>query len=277
MSSLSKAISILDSFSPDSPELGVADISRRVGIPKPTTHRLLMNLVREGIIEKRKGTGKYVIGARLHMIGSLYLNTDIMTAAQPIVESLNELTGEVSSLAHLERGYAVVIIREETKYAFRWSHVGSVLPAHGSAMGKALLSELTKEELDIIYPEETLVAVAPKSLKTKTELKRNLEQIRKTGISFSKEELVEGVEGIARVVRNASGKSVAAISIGVPVIRLSDSYRSRMTTMVRLGADLASYRLGYRDPACKVHDIEGLRSWWNQHRPDISPTHNRVV
>lgn len=278
MSSLSKAVSILNLFSLDLLELGVADISRRVGIPKSTAHRLLMTLVNEGFLEKRRVTGKYAIGPKLYMIGSLYLNaTDIMTAAEPVIESLNTLTGEVSSLACLEKGYAVIILRKESEYAFRWSHVGSVLPAHGSAMGKALLSELSDAELDVLYPEETLMATSPKTIKTKTELKGNLEHIRKTGISLSNEELVEGVEGIARVIRDVSSKAVAAISIGVPIFRLSDAYLSQLTTMVRLGANLISYRLGYQDLVYQIRDIQELRSWWDQNPLDVRDTKEKVV
>lgn len=231
----------------------------------------MTTLVTTGLLE-RSNTGKYIIGPALYTIGNLYLNaTDILKAAEPVVAILNNLTGEVASIGILENEYTVIVMRKESKYGFRWSHVGSLLPAHASAMGKALLSELNGADLDSLYPEEILKPVNPKTIKTKTELRENLEQIKKTGISVSQEELVEGIGGIARAIRDASGKAVAALSIGVPVFKLNEAYHSQIVTMVRLGASLASYRLGYQNEVPEVRDIEEIRSWWEQNPLERGP------
>ena len=93
-----------------------------------------------------------------------------------------------------------------------------MLPAYASAMGKAFLSELSEAELESLYPEERLTPRTPKTIATKRELKLDLQQIRKTGVSFNPEGAHVGVEAAGSLIRNASGKAVAALSISVPYL-----------------------------------------------------------
>jgi DNA-binding IclR family transcriptional regulator len=270
--SLLRAISVIKSFTPDEQELGTADIARKVRIPLTTAHRTLATLTKGGLLEQNASTGKYRIGPLFYMQGSLYLRTtDIFKAAEPVTKALNDLTGEAIPIAILNRGNVVLIMKEESKYDFRVAtHVGSILVAHASAMGKALLSELTETELDSIIPEEGLRQMTRNTIATKTELKRELEQIRKTGISFDLEGNYDGVVGIASVIRDASGRAVAAISIPVPVFRFNEAIREFTASLVRMGSSLISYRLGYRDTDNPVRDIQEIRSWWKQNQSALT-------
>ena len=271
--SLLRAISVIKSFTPNELELGPADIARKVKIPLTTAHRTLATLTRGGLLEQNDRTGKYRIGPGFYMQGSLYLRTtDIFKAAEPVTKALNDLTGEAVAIAILNQGNVVLVMKEESKYDFRVAtHVGSILIAYASAMGKALLSELPETEIDSIIPKERLQPRTKNTIATKTELKLELEQIRKTGISFDLEGNFEGVVGIASLIRDASGKAVAAMSIPVPVFRSDQASRERIATLVKMGTSLISYRLGYGDTDNPIHDIEEIRSWWEQNQ--VVPTH----
>jgi len=266
--SILRVVSVLKSFTPDELELNAADISRKVAIPKTTTHRMLAALTKGGLLDRNAETGKYTIGPELYILGSLYLSTtDILKAAEPVIKTLNDLTGETVNLSIFDSGHVIVIMKEESKHAFRFSsHVGTVLPAHVSGMGKAFLSELTETELDKLYPEERLQPRTKKTTATKTKLKLELQQVRKTGVSFNREGDHEGIEGIGSVIRDARGKAAAAMSISVPVFRINQASRERLATLARLGTSLISYRLGYRDLANPVGDVEQIRSWWEQNQ-----------
>lgn len=274
--SLLKAVSVLKSFTPDELELGGAEISRKVGIPKTTAHRMLTSLSEGGLLEQNGKTGKFRIGPALYTLGSLYLSTtDILIAAKPVIETVNDLTKETVNISILDRNNITLIMKEESKHAFRLAtHIGSIIHAYASAMGKALLSELTEAEIDSLYPEEKLPPLTNKTISTKTELKRELEQIRKTGIAFDREGSYEGVEAIGSVTRNANGKAAAAMSIAVPVFRMNEANRKRLTTLVRLGVSLISYRLGYQDTQYPVRDIKEIYSWWKQNKLDSASQAN---
>jgi len=266
INSILKAVSILKSFTLQNPELSAADISRKVGIPKMTTHRILATLTKSGLIEQRVETGKYRIGPELYMLGSVYLGTtDVIIAAQPVIRKLNELTSENINLSIFDKGSVVIVMKEEAMYPFRYERrVGSILPAYASAMGKAFLSELADAELDSIYPAEEFRKFTKKTIATKTELKRELEQIRRTGISFDQEGYTERIVGFGSIIRDARGVAIAAIGTALPVFRIHQNGVHRMGTLIKLGASLISYRLGYRDAVHPVRDIQEVVSWWEQ-------------
>ena len=103
MKSLLKTISIINSFSPNQPELTVAEIAGKVDIPKPTIYRILSCLTKSGLIEKKSERGTYVIGRSLYTLGSLYLSTnDLYKAAEPVIQATNDITGEVTNVAILD-------------------------------------------------------------------------------------------------------------------------------------------------------------------------------
>ncbi len=264
-----RVISVLDCFSRFEAELSAADIGRKTGISKATLHRILTTLTNRRLLEKNQKTRMYKIGPELYTLGSLYLSTtDVLKAAEPVIKELNDLTGEAVNISIFDRGYVTLILKEEAKSVFRFAvRIGTIIPAYASSMGKALLSELTDEEIDSLYPEEKLRPLTTKTIATKTELKRELEQIRKTGVSFSDGGTYEGLFGVASVVRDASGKGIAAMSIALPIFKVNETTSDRLATLIRMGAKLISYRLGYNDAVNPIRDIQEIRSWWEQNKP----------
>jgi IclR family KDG regulon transcriptional repressor len=268
--SLIKAMSVLKSFSPGNLELSPAEVAQRVKIPKPTAYRVLNTLSYGGLLEQNPVNSKYRIGPALYALGSLYLDTtDIRKAAELVVKTINDLTGEASNICILDKGNIVIVMKEESKHAYRLSvHIGSSQPAYASAMGKALLSEFAEAELDSLYPEETLKPLTRKTIRTKTELKNKLAEIKREGVAFAWGESYEGFVGIGAAIRDASGKVVAGLSVSVPTLRLNRGDSERLARLVKMGASLISYRLGYQDTDKPVRDIEEIDDYWQQKQKD---------
>lgn len=267
---ISRAVSVLESFTTSELELTATDICRKLRMPRTTVNRMLLSLTQNRLLERNKKTGKYTISPGLYRLGSLYLgSTDITKAAEPVIKTVNELTSEAVSVGIFDKGNMILLMKEESKHAFRLTtHIGTIMPAYATAIGKAFLSELSEAEIDGIIPEERLRPITKKTIATKTELKLELEQIRKTGIAINREGGYEGVESIAHIIRNADGKAVAAMSIPVPIFRMNEPNRKRLSTLLRMGSSLVSYRLGYQDMNNPVRDIEEIRSWWEQNKSD---------
>ncbi len=271
MRSLNRAISVIKSFSPSCLELSVSEIALKTGIPRPTAYRILATLSESGLLEQNEKTSKFQVGPALYVLGSLYLSTtDILIAAKPVMETLNDLTTETVNLTILDKGYVTLIMREEAKYAFRWAaHIGSSIPAYATSSGKALLSELAEEEIDRIYPEEKFQQLTKKTITTKAELKVELQNVKKEGVAFNREAAYKGIEGIGAPIRNNRGEIIAAMSIGVPIFRISQANRSRLATLVKMGSSLTSYRLGYHDVKNQIHSIEELCAYWEEKNKTI--------
>lgn len=263
-SSVLKAVNILKCFSPSELELGVTDIAKRLSISTSTAQRLLATLAKSGLLEQDHDSRKYKVGRTFYALGSLYLSsTDLTRAAEPVMKALNELTGETIGLGILEEGNVVYVLREEAKGHLRFAtHVGTIVSAYSSTMGKALLSELPESDIDYLYPDENLKTRTKYTIATKTLLKQELRKIKETGISHSRQEGFEGFEGIASLIRDRTGKSIAAMSISVPVFRMNEQLFERLEVLLKMGCDLISYSLGHQIQ--DVYTIEEMKSWWAQ-------------
>ena len=266
--SLDKAIAVLKCFTPETPELKTSEVASKVGMHRVTAHRLLETLSKANLLHKDTNRGVYTIGPELYVLGSIYIeNNDIYRSASPVVKKINELTGEVVAINVLDgRGDIMLLVREERQIGFRWgSHVSSLYPAYATAGGKVLLSELNEEEIDSFYPEERLKQLAANTISTKTQLKRKLIEIRKTGLAFTNEEYLDGIESVGSVIRDATGKAAASLVISIPIIGESKIKNLRLDKLVKLGASLISYRLGNMRGDMIVKNVNEMIDLWKQH------------
>jgi DNA-binding IclR family transcriptional regulator len=137
-------------------------------------------------------------------------------------------------------------------------------------MGRAILAELSDEEIDDIYPEEKLEMLTDKTVSTKTELKRRLHKVKETGVSFDSEGTYLGSGGVASVIRDGSGVVVAALALAFPMVRINTRKCRVLSDLVQQGADLISYRLGNNNEGRKFSNAEELRSWWIENNMVLS-------
>jgi len=184
--SLGRALEVLKRFSFEEPELGPVDVAKREGMPISTAHRILATLSSSGLLMKNEITGKYTIGPDMFLLGSIYLHrTDLYNAAQPVVNLLNELTKEGINVSIIDKTNVVYLIFKESSLILKTGlHVGSIIPAHSSAVGRVFLAELDDEEINLLYPSENLEGLTNKTVKDKSKLKSTLQTIRETGVSL---------------------------------------------------------------------------------------------
>ena len=266
--SLDKAIAVLKCFTPEKPELKTSEVASKVGMHRVTAHRLLETLSKANLLHKDNNRRVYTIGPELYVLGSIYIeNNDIYKSANPVVKKINELTGEVVAINVPDsRGGIMLLMREERQTGFRWAaHVSSIFPAYASAGGKSLLSELSEEEIDNLYPEEKLRQLTAKTISNKTRLKHELKEIRKTGLAHASEEYIDGIESVGSVIRDATGKAAASLVISVPIIGESKITKMQLDKLVKLGASLISYRLGNMRGDMIVKNINEMVDLWKQH------------
>lgn len=263
---LLKACKVLQAFTLQDPEIGTSEMARKVFLPRSTVHRIMSTMAQIHWLEWDETKKKYRIGSELYMIGNLFIETtDILVALAPVAEMLNELSKESAVAAIFDRGNVIEIMRMDARYEPRFVTPTSRLKtAYSTSVGKALLSELSESELDSLFPDGNLVQRTKKTIKTKSELKRELEKIRKSGISYDDEGTWDGLVGIASLIRDSRGRGVAAMSIGIPVFRLNGKNRERLITLVKKACSLVSYRLGHRGSTDIIRSPHEIRSWWHK-------------
>ncbi|MBN1857341.1 MAG: IclR family transcriptional regulator [Dehalococcoidia bacterium] len=266
--SVAKTLVLLRAFTPEEPALGLSQLARKVQLPVSTVHRLLKVLVEGGMLS-RDDSGRYSVGPELYAIGTLYLHsTDICGVSQPILKLLNDLTSESINVSIPAKGNVVLIMKEESKHAFRVAQqVGSVYPAYASSMGMILLSELTESQLDTLFPEDRLQPLTKRTIASKAQLKQELELVREKAVAVDVEGSYMGVVCVAAAIRDASGKAVAAISISGPLVRMQPLLHSRFAPLVKLGAQAISSRLGYQSQEVPRPSVETIEALWNGEAP----------
>jgi DNA-binding IclR family transcriptional regulator len=265
--SLDKAIAVLKCFTPETPELKTSEVASKIGIHRVTAHRLLETLALANLLYKDSNRGVYTIGPELYALGSIYIeNNDIYRSASPVVKKINELTGEVVAINVLDsRGDIMLLMREERQIGFHWgSHVSSTFPAYATAGGKALLSQLSDEEIDRLYPEEKLKQLTANTISNKTQLKRELKEIRKTGLAYTNEEYLDGIESVGSIICDATDRCVASLILAIPKIGESKIHKLQLDKLIKLGANLISYRLGDRNGEPVVKDVNEMLDLWKQ-------------
>src|SRR5262245_27544170 len=137
-----RAFAVLRSFTDQERVWALAGLSRKLGLARPTTLRLLGALEREGMVQRTGPASLYRLGPRAIQLGALaQRSNELPIAAQSYLEELSRLTGETASLEVLADHEIMVLA--EVRGRFRGSaseRVGARWPAHAAATGKVLLA-----------------------------------------------------------------------------------------------------------------------------------------
>jgi len=246
---LDRAFSILDSLEESGVDLGVSELTARVGLQKSTVHRLLSVLGQHRYVAQSESTGKYRLGYRLSELGrSVTAYPNLVETAEPFLRRLVEISGETAHVGALEGGRVLSLAAVEGSRTLRTpSTVGKKTPVHSSSIGKCLLAFLSKAKLDEIVLAHSLEVFTATTIGTRKDLNRELAKIRKQGFAIDDEEYELGLKCLGAPVRDSSGAVNAAISIAGPANRLSTERTAMLTTVVRQVAQEFSVALGWVD------------------------------
>lgn len=240
VSVLERALSILNAFGPDRTELGVSELSRRTGLAKSTTHRLVGELVRLGMLEPAGPAVR--LGMHLFELGQLVpRQRTLKEAALPFMEDLREATHSNVHLAVLE-GTEVVyveILRVRDSQPLP-SRVGGRMPAHATGVGKAILAH-SPAPVVLARIDAGLTRRSPYTIIMPGTLTRELRTITETGVSFDRQESAVGIVCAAAPVFGPDGAVVAGLSVTGRAERLDIE---RMAPAVRTAALALTRHLG---------------------------------
>lgn len=205
---------ILDAFEGPAARLNLEDVARRTRLPRSTAHRILDQLVRLAWLE-RTSTG-YRLGQRVRGLGGGEGgHAELRSAAAPVLHDLQMRTGMVVHLAVLESGQVYYLDKVGGRFATEVpSRVGGRAPAHGTALGKAMLAWLEPERVE----EQLGAGIARLTEHTIGDLgtlHRELDRIRRRrGLTFERGECVSGISCVAMAVRGPDGPLAGVSLVG---------------------------------------------------------------
>jgi IclR family acetate operon transcriptional repressor len=221
----------------------VSQASEALGVAVSTAHRLLAMLQYHGFVVQDPDSKAYMAGPVLVRIGlSTVQGMDLRSQARPFLQQLSKDLDETVHLIVREGQKVLFLDGFESQKAMRVvSRSGASMPAHCTSAGKALLAELSEEEVMALYPEEELPQLTPQSLGTRTALLKQLEAVRRQGFSQTREESADGVGSVGVSIHNRHGIAVGAISVAMPLSRLSRKQPAKILPQVeKAAADIAN-------------------------------------
>ena len=219
VSSLSRGLSILSSFSNTSRKMTLSEVATETGMSRATARRFLLTLVRDGYVVT---DGKlFDLTPKVLDLGFSVLSTiGVWDRARPFMERLSDQTGETCSAAILDGSEVVYVAGVQAHNIISVGiTIGSRLSAVYTANGRVLLAAQPEEYWDGIIKNAQLTPRTPYSVTKKTKFREVLEDVRDKGWSLVVEELELGLLSIAIPLRYRSGVLAGAINIAVPSVR----------------------------------------------------------
>lgn len=244
--SLGRAFSILEEVARNRDGIALAELSKRVGLHNSTTFHLVKTMVSLGYIRQMKDSKRYRVGRPLFALAASALDEiEMVSLATPVLEDLSRETGESSHFSVRMGDSVVVLARTAGPGAFQLTdRVGVVRPAHCTALGKVILAALRPEQLDRFLERIELKPYTPKSITDVGVLRREIEEIRRSGMAFDDGEFDPEVRCVAVPVRDFSGQVIGALGISGPIWRLSIQALQGRARAVQAAADRLSSEFG---------------------------------
>lgn len=246
VNSVLKAIDILFLFSADRPRLSLTEISRTLGIPKSTAHNLLATLVSRNLIEQVENEA-YAIGKILVVLSqAAYVNVEFRDRAAPLLRQMADRCHESVYLTVRDGDMALYIYAiESPRRLLARTAIGERVPLHCTSNGKAILAQLSNDEVSEIARRTSLPAYTETTLANLPALLEDLEATRRRGFSLDNAEHEVNTYCIGAPVFNEHGHAVGACSISGVDLEILGSRQSELANLVQFTAQEISRRMGY--------------------------------
>lgn len=246
VNTVKKSIQVLNLIATEE-NLGAAEVSRRLDLPKSSVHNILTTLESEQLIERNRDTGKFHLGVKLISLGHLAQQSlDVGRIARPVMARLNQQTDETVHLTVLdEKCVLYVDCVESTKRLRTYSVIGVRADLYCTSVGKAILafqsSGFVQEYLETVPRQKH----TQNTLTNAQTILQELEHIREVGYAFDDMEHEDHLRCVGAPVRNAKGEVFSSISISGPAQRITPEMTGTLAEQMKDAAADISRRLGY--------------------------------
>jgi IclR family KDG regulon transcriptional repressor len=248
VTSVERALSILELLASKHQGLSTSEISRFARLPKSSTSYLLRTLVGRGYVRRDAETGHHTLGIRvLSLGGQAVQGMALREVAIPHLRQLVERTRLGAHLAILDHGEAVYVERIESPGFIKmdiWN--GRRVAPQVTAVGKALICHLERPEVQEIVGRHPITPASSRTIINLPRLMEELAEIRQRGYAIDNEEHAVGVRCVAAPVFAAGGEVVAAIGVSGTVSQINDDYLPSVGNIIRTAALKFSAQLGSR-------------------------------
>ncbi len=222
--SVERVFSIIEAMCKEK-ESTVTGLSRTTGLNKTTVFRFLNTLVGLDYVVKDDDSETYSLTLKFLRISSKRLSMyDIQNHMKPQLEKLSKECGETVHLVE-RNGARVVYIdkfESDTNSVRMVSRIGMSLNIFTTAVGKAMLSNLSDNEIKELWISHSHSQKTEYTITALEDFFCEIEEIRKCGYAVDNEENELGVRCVAVAIPDAYGEYRYAVSVSAPKNRMDD-------------------------------------------------------
>lgn len=233
---LDRAAAIFDAFDDAHRSLTLAALVRRSGLPRSTVHRTADRMIKLGWLDKP--FDRYRIGTRVfELSGLVSVRRELREAALPFMQDLYTATQTAVQLGVLDGEHVLVVEKISGHRRMPMlSQVGSMIPAHCSGLGRAILAYSSEETIQSIL-RAGLRARTPQTITSPTVWRAEVAAVKARGWAADRGEGNPGITCVAAPILGPRGASVAALSVTGPATLINPD---RLAAAVQLAAASAS-------------------------------------
>lgn len=215
-----KALEVLDCVAEYGRPVRFAELLAVSPYPKATLYRFLQTLTNQNMLSYNDD-GTYWLGVRLMRLAhAAWKNASLAPIAREYVEALAKKVGETVHLAQLDNGQVLFVDKYKATNRFETlAQVGQVAPAYCTGVGKAMLAFLAPKRLELALKQQSYYRYTEASHASVESLLPELDEIRKAGIAFDRQEHEHGIISIAAPILNTNGRVIGALSIATSTTR----------------------------------------------------------
>lgn len=229
-------------------EMSVTEISKELGMPVQSVHRLLSSLAEHGFVSQNAKTKKYKLGLSIMKYGFLMWDSLMLrTVARPLMEELSRRTKETVYLSVRENAEGVYIDSVDSPQVLKISEpIGLRLPMFIGASNRVILAYLApalRQSLMDGFDWERVPSLKPL---TRDMIERELETIRANGYAVTSGEATEGTTGIGAPIFSYDNMVIGSLNVAGPSMRFDCDQNEKHAALVKKYAGLISEELGFR-------------------------------
>lgn len=233
MTTVDKALSLLDHFSNEQTEIGLSAFSRLSGFDKSAALRMLSALTRAGFLEQDAQTRRYRLGGAFLRYARLREDAFPLTEIiRPIAQKLNDQTRETVHVSLYAGGRISTFLVLDSPRTTR-AHVdnGMVLPFNATASGLCWLA-FSDPELAERHLSGSFAQYQRDTLTDRAAIEASLNQVRKSGYSFSERSFDDEVSSVAAPIFGAQAEVMGCMALACVASRMNTSLISTYSQMV---------------------------------------------
>ncbi len=213
--SIKRASDILGLFIEEKKPIGITEFSKRLGLAKTTISSIVTTLEAIGYLEKDPFTLRYRLGPQIFQLGmKCATNMDLVTIARAWMERLCFQFMEPVNVGMLVGDKITIVMRIEPENRYMvFPQAGSVIPAHSTCIGKAILAFLDEGKRTALIAGLSFEGLTGNTITSPDQFLAELASVRETGVSFDREESIRGLAGIGGPIFNHTGTVIAGFAL----------------------------------------------------------------